>query len=316
MLKEDYGFGNCKKYPGHGDYFQVTKFKITDLPPPFRNQATYDLTMGLASLTVKIFIKQLKTAVVGSGFIKFVDIHPVLKTCPCQICKDSLTPVKVYWKVIISTADHLFSDEKHIKMTQAVVNYDDIFSKDSVYHLHGLSVRDRWPERDACLLEFISHDEDLVKHFENDISNLQTLQEKLTEQYNKIKNKEDLVIIVSHPHGGPKQISLGSRVSSKQLESQQRLKHTNVEKEAQLINVEVEVQYPDGEISKKFIWQLDDVVKETKAWLLHEGGFHEGVKNWQLYLKCGAGQLKMMEDNVVIRHYLSDLIQCDYIIIK
>ncbi|KAH9495226.1 hypothetical protein Btru_015749 [Bulinus truncatus] len=297
MFEEEYRLRNCSKYPDHSQYYQVSKFKITDLPDKFRDYEIYNLTMIIASLTVRLKIKNDRISTTGSGFIHSVDTTPHRNLCSCNVCAKSSRPQHVYWKVLIRTADHLLEDKQNVKTMQADLFYDDSSSKDEFCQLNGFGVKERIAEYDLCLLEFVSHDEDLIQQLHKNLINFKQQNEKICQRYKR--STEPLVIIVSHPHGGCKRISLGSMVRNEKIKNRSKLKLTESVKEAQLTNVEVQVRYPDGEVSLKNIWQLDSIVKETKEWLLHEGGFKADVKCWQLYYCDSFDNCKIMDDNAI-----------------
>ncbi|XP_059177429.1 uncharacterized protein LOC131956838 [Physella acuta] len=121
-------------------------------------------------------------------------------------------------------ADEVKTDEQNADKQKADAQKADEEKTDAQKKIepktvYGRRLADTDKERgdnDWCFVECVTHDMDLVGKLEKTIKDFNDLQKKLYQQYKNNKEKQ-LVVIVSHPHGGPKRISFGHTVEKKSL---------------------------------------------------------------------------------------------------
>ncbi|XP_059158738.1 uncharacterized protein LOC131942817 [Physella acuta] len=161
------------------------------------------------------FYEQRGTAVqrVGSGrfwgLTKYSE--PENRSCPCQECRTAQNPKKTWAYVMIVTAAHVVYDKSEAEKTVCLVDYDD--ENSDVFHLCGHDVGEVCVEEDRSNLICVTHDADLVEKFEKTWSVFMELFKTLNrkyEDYSALENK--LTVVVSHPHGGVKRVSIGQWV--------------------------------------------------------------------------------------------------------
>ncbi|CAL1542313.1 unnamed protein product [Lymnaea stagnalis] len=297
ILSENDRLTRCKKNPGHIEFIPVSNFVINHLPTPYRNVEVFENIRTLAALTVRIVVKGKVGTHYGTGKIWQVENHALNNKCPCLYCQSSDQCFKRVWFIYVTTAAHLIGDDKEPSTIRADVSYDNQFEKEKIRVLYGHKIVEKCDKSDTCKIIFITHDDDLADELTQHVQNFRNYISG--HQYHT--NSEHYAVIVSHPHGSSKKISIGSL-----SRSGSRNKKTRV-LESQLVNVEVEVHFPDGECSKRMIWMLDRKLKDTKEFLLQEAGINDDPKQWNLVMHYSHDRKVIMDDNMITRDYINDL---------
>ncbi|BFZ24084.1 hypothetical protein BsWGS_27123 [Bradybaena similaris] len=163
---------------------------------------------------------------VGSGIITRVDLFPH-KACKCQECKNVDTKTMGYARVQIQTAAHLVYDELEAGQTTCHLfsNAGETFAAcKGAVPLTNASVNGIFREHDRCELIYYTHDLDLAGRLLT-LFNVYDEYVDVLKDYNHEgffnvpedaeqtgRNKSALEprlnIVVSHPHGCAKQVSL------------------------------------------------------------------------------------------------------------
>ena len=157
-----------------------------------------------------------KISRMGTGFINHV-YYPVSgEPCPCDKCNGEIT--KKFWGFWVQTAAHVVYNTEEVKSTRVDLFYDDDSCKfdGRMVTLTGLRVVEINHDKDFCYMACVTHDEALAERIESLGTSL----------YSVIRKDLDLdlpspdflppcdegrspILIVSHPHGQPKKITLG-----------------------------------------------------------------------------------------------------------
>ncbi|BFZ22351.1 hypothetical protein BsWGS_25390 [Bradybaena similaris] len=183
--------------------------------------------------------KRLRT---GSGWVWRVSIHSKSdirqtrgkkrqrkrnsgKTCPCQDCKRSWNPREQWAFIEIYTATHMIFDEREGAETTCHFFYDsdDIFlDSASVKSLRGAIRVHNEVDGDACRMTYVTHDIRFAYDLQTKWKEYKSLHTEVGEKYNTNNNEDEnahkLTIIVSHPHGCSKQISIGKYVKRDEMD--------------------------------------------------------------------------------------------------
>ena len=152
----------------------------------------------------------------GTGFIS--DFYkPVSdKPCPCDKCNGEIT--RKFWRFWVQTAHHVVYNTEEVKSTRVDLFYDDDSCKfdGRMVTVTGLEMVEINHDADLCYMECVTHDEALGER-------IKSLRTRL---YSEFRELLDLglpsldfqppcdegrspALIVSHPHGQPKKITLG-----------------------------------------------------------------------------------------------------------
>ncbi|CAG5134380.1 unnamed protein product [Candidula unifasciata] len=211
----------CSKNPGHEDFIPVYKFRKEHLPKGFQNSCLMELIQVLSDLTVRVsvqytsenrpetcphngtpypFYRQRDTNMVrtGTGWVwnleKFSQMYD-MKTCPCLQCRLSENPETKWAEIVIGSAAHVVFDDKEGRHTTCHLFYD----------------KGSTPEEDKCKMIYITHDMELADRLESLTKRFVDLQKILNQMFNSKLDSVEMQsrLIVSHPHGCNKQISIG-----------------------------------------------------------------------------------------------------------
>ncbi|XP_059161191.1 uncharacterized protein LOC131944530 [Physella acuta] len=236
---------NCKKNPGHKNFVPVNQLSVEHFPSGYHDNDVYDITKAIADKTVRIAVKltSLKrpefvrgtknpypcyntrgqnSLHTGTGWV--VDVIRYTegedgRTCPCPECDHSDTPSKVWWQVVVRTATHVVFDESEARQSSCRLWFDD--DQSPVVKIYGWKVS--WPdtEGDVCDLYCVTHDVDVGDKLEEMVWRFSDLCYKVMNKYKDRRDVDKLTIIVSHPHGCSKQVSVGHWVDRQEVDRQE-----------------------------------------------------------------------------------------------
>ncbi|XP_059165680.1 uncharacterized protein LOC131948166 isoform X1 [Physella acuta] len=228
----------CKKNPGHKGFIPLKYFNSSCLPSRYHDDDLMSKTIKtLAALTVQVKTKftSLKrpefytdTQVpypfyndrgrhvlrLGTGRVESVYKYTESDrrgTCHCAKCQVSATPSKVWGMVRVVTAKHVVFDDSEARQTRCVLGFDD--NKSPGVSLDGWEVvGGAYIERDWCVLNYVTCDLDkleLVDELDKMFDRFNGLCREVKKKYRRLGDVDKLTVIVSHPHGCPKQVSVG-----------------------------------------------------------------------------------------------------------
>ncbi|XP_059148069.1 uncharacterized protein LOC131935598 [Physella acuta] len=225
----------CKKNPGHKGFIPLKDFNINYLPSRYHDDVFMSETIKtMAAITVQVKTKFTSlerpefypgTKVPypcyndrGSHVMRLGTgrVYEVFKyrernrwgTCRCAKCQVSATPSKVWGEVLVVTATHVVFDNSEARQTRCVLGFDD--NKSPVVSLDGWEVRGVPDiERDWCNMGYVTCDLELVDELDKMCEHFDDLCREVRNKYSRFVDVDKLTVIVSHPHGCPKQISVG-----------------------------------------------------------------------------------------------------------
>ncbi|GFS08129.1 hypothetical protein ElyMa_001266400 [Elysia marginata] len=231
-----HSYKNCEKNPGHKNFISVQDFKDNYLP---RLQSDYQREKFRSKIdrTVRLRVDCTSRARpddddmaeyrgtskmrVGTGCVWGVQKPDYDKPCVCPKCGGNVA--RKQWRFSVWTAKHVVYNTEEAKKTKIDFFYDDDSCKSDgrMKSLLGVKVTGSEPDRDWCWMDCVTCDEDLGERIEKFDSSF-VLYDKLTYQdLSQLgllpSGGEDChpVLIVSHPHGQPKKITVGVQTSKK-----------------------------------------------------------------------------------------------------
>ncbi|XP_059152047.1 uncharacterized protein LOC131938148 [Physella acuta] len=230
----------CMKNPGHKDFIPLKDFNSNCLPPRYHDDDLISETIKtFAALTVQVkteftslerpefypgtqvpypcYNERGRNVLrLGTGRVwslnKFKESDRIIfarkGTCRCAKCQVSATPSKVWGEVHVVTATHVVFDASEARQTRCVLGFDD--NKSPVVSLDGWEVGQfTFIERDLCKLSYVTCDLKLLDELEKMRRQLNRLCRDVRDKYGRFVDEDKLTVIVSHPHGCPKQVSVG-----------------------------------------------------------------------------------------------------------
>ena len=230
----------CEKNKNHKDFLSVQDLKLNHLLGNLSDD-DFELLRAAIDLTVRIRVdytspgrpkhdalSELRgsdTLRLGTGFIRYVSAD-VGKPCPCCECDGVV--VRKFWTLTILTAQHVVYNGEEAKRTKVDLFYDDERSEQDgeVVTLRALGVVWSSSDRDVCHMECVTHDENIGERIEylyrrrlslicsNESSHSQSEPKHRGLWYSLAQlftapRRHDLALIISHPHGQPKKITIG-----------------------------------------------------------------------------------------------------------
>ncbi|XP_059160889.1 uncharacterized protein LOC131944351 [Physella acuta] len=233
----------CKKNPGHKGFIPLKYFNANCLPSSYHDDdLLFETIKTLAALTVQIKTKFTSlerpefypgTQVpypcynnrgshvmrLGTGRVRYVNKYTEsdMGTCRCAKCQVSATPSKVWLLVGVLTATHVVFDDSEARQTRCVLGYDD--NKSPVVSLDGWEMDEADIEGDMCELSYVTCDLELLDELDKKCERFRDL----CGEVRRFNDVNKLTVIVSHPHGCPKQVSVGQWTHKRQRD----VKRTN-----------------------------------------------------------------------------------------
>ncbi|XP_059168989.1 uncharacterized protein LOC131950804 [Physella acuta] len=220
----------CQKNPGHPGFIPINSFKIDHLPEGYRDQTIYKLLKALGELTVKIQVAHISPdrpeSMNGTKFPCFKTcersawmtrcgtgrvwgVEEMSGACPCFPCQRSPSPREEWGKVNVLTAMHLVYDKSEGVRTVCIWGYDNADSKKEMFD--GVGCYKTSFDQDMCYVECITHNVKLVRKLRLLLEDYQAKCQVVRDKYANDASAK-LTVIVSHPHGREKYITVGNWV--------------------------------------------------------------------------------------------------------
>ncbi|KAH9512176.1 hypothetical protein Btru_040980 [Bulinus truncatus] len=218
----------------HEHYIPVMEFNREKLPKPYRHTELVDFIRILAQLTVMIEVKYCSQqrpdnwagkpntrypgaerrgrsdCCFGSG--RIADVYPsvhkekVNVVCDCGKCNGACDS----WTVIVFTATHVVYDKMEAENSSCRVFFDS-GSKNNCKEIHLKQQIFSNDAGDLCFLAGAICDQQLARQLEETMENFHVFGKRMREIYLRERDKRDkkrLVVVISHPHGQHKKVSL------------------------------------------------------------------------------------------------------------
>ncbi|BFZ18967.1 hypothetical protein BsWGS_22006 [Bradybaena similaris] len=201
--KSENAFQECKKLENHKHYINICDLQQR-LPGIITNDPDFsEFITIMCSLTTMIQLSVGEDVRCGSSFVQKVEIVRN-KPCPCAECERS---AETRWgKVTLTTALHVLEKEADATRCEVRFFYDSDDSRDQKI-IKGQKSHSRDEKGDWCALVCATHELDLLRDLDNMLKKYWTLGRSLKEKYGN--SDCNVVVVVSHPHGGPKRVSVG-----------------------------------------------------------------------------------------------------------
>ncbi|XP_059165321.1 uncharacterized protein LOC131947932 [Physella acuta] len=208
---------------------------MEDLPEADRDKDTRKLIETVAKLTCKVTVRntaldrpkyypgttklypthrgrrhsEMRT---GSGVVYFSSgiFRNESSRCCCHDCQEVNDPVVGFTVVYVRTAKHVVFNT--IEATYARFSFKNT-PGDKLMELAGISVVDSDIESDFSIVECVTHELDAAELFEGIQKEMMRLDTLIRSRSNDRKIKiSKLAVVVSHPHGWGKVVSVGESV--------------------------------------------------------------------------------------------------------
>lgn len=207
------GWNGCPKMHLHKQYFAASLLPDSEaynnIPGYRNNNDLANIIQCMIHLTGMIF-KDLPNDEIqfGSGFVQ--RIRKKKGHCPCGA--NAHHEDEEFAILTITTVNHVVSSKEVVQYATFILDFNDEDKplEDRV-KLRGLRLldtdRDVSDKMDWCAVEFVTCNMGVVRNLEENLNTYERLQNVLYNRHKDDANK--LVVIVGHPHGGPKKVSFG-----------------------------------------------------------------------------------------------------------
>ena len=224
-VESEFRWNKCEKNPGHKEFISAKVFKDNYLSR-VKTSNHRDSLRAVVDLTVRLRINWTSPSRpdgdklsdirgsngnrLGTGFINYVDEPVSNEPCPCDECKSVMT--KKFWRFKVRTAHHVVYDTTEAERTKVDLFYDDRSGR--MKTVRGLKLVESKPDRDICYMTCVTHDAALGERIKAswccwrdgsgeplDLSGVDLLP--------SCDRGRHPTLIVSHPHGQPKKITVG-----------------------------------------------------------------------------------------------------------
>ena len=226
-----YAWRNCTKNCGHANFIPVTDFCLDNLPKWCNLSTVVDYVKTIAALTVRLRVSYTSydrpdgysfcnhrgstMPHTGSGWVRnvFIGSGP----CRCPKCQKSSSPRQEWYEVHLETACHVIYNSEEAQATEVDFFYDDERSrlKGRTKTIHALENRTQNSDDDTCTLVCATHDQYLANLLQMYLKDTAKTKFFGPPKVWSLPEWENLCIIVSHPHGQPKQVTVGEVTGSK-----------------------------------------------------------------------------------------------------
>ena len=219
--EREFAWKNCTKNSRHKKFIPVHDFIDSHLPYCLSKRDHENIRIWM-DLTVRIRVsytsqsrpdndvladyRGTNTPRLGTGFVHLA-FHPqVNKPCPCDTCDWKI--VRKYWSFRVFTASHVVYDTKEAKVD---LFYDDEKSQTDgrMSTVRGVKVVWKGSSEDICFMDCVTHDERLANRILSLRKRLTSLDEYPDFNMRVFGERREHVLIISHPHGQPKKITIG-----------------------------------------------------------------------------------------------------------
>ncbi|GFR63735.1 hypothetical protein ElyMa_001903400 [Elysia marginata] len=217
-------WNKCAKNPGHPTFIPVTEFSIGHLPQPYQIPEVFDLITNITERTVRLRVgytslarpdgyvfsefRGQKTSHAGSGWVRDLEVRN--SPCRCRACDSKKTLYNKWWLIRVYTSCHVVYDTSEAVETDVDLFYDSEASRKpggGMVTIQGIKATYRDEDHDSCKFYCATHDEQLIKKLT-----------VLTSRWEKIPkglmDVESLCVVISHPHGKSKHITVGEMKGS------------------------------------------------------------------------------------------------------
>ncbi|GFR94375.1 hypothetical protein ElyMa_002666500 [Elysia marginata] len=161
----------------------------------------------------------------GTGVISYLSQSKSGEICPCLACDGNVA--RKHWKFTVHTARHVVYDTQEAKASKVDLFYDDQSSRRDgrMQTVRAVEMQYAASDTDKCIVLCVTHDETLAQNIKCVDQSWQSfchhhpiLNQNVRENAFRILRELSeggpvFVVVISHPHGQPKKVTVGKIVS-------------------------------------------------------------------------------------------------------
>ena len=220
-----YAWKNCTKNPGHSQFIPAPEFCLDHLPKWCADPTVVECVRAISALTVRLrvnytswgrpdgysFANHRGSNILhtGSGWVR--DIKVGSGPCRCPECQQSSFPKQVWYEVHLETACHVVYNTEEAQATKADFFYDDEGSREEGWTetIHAVDNIVQDADGDSCVLLCATHNQGLAEMLRMYLKKVVRYRFKKDDDICFPTPWRYLCVIVSHPHGQAKKVTVG-----------------------------------------------------------------------------------------------------------
>ncbi|CAL1546475.1 unnamed protein product [Lymnaea stagnalis] len=222
---------SCDTNPGHRLFVPIKYFNINHLPLGYHDNDAVELVKAVANITVRVCVQNVSferpnftadtygpypfsdrrgsiATRTGTGYVYRID-RKRDTCCICTQCKKADTPSNHWGEIWVVTATKVVFDNQEARRTTCRIFYDEINSPFKKNLLEDFSVEEANIETDRCVIKCATCDPEILDNVSSLLRQAEICRSSLVEKYIGREEEPILAIIVSHPHGCTKQVTVG-----------------------------------------------------------------------------------------------------------
>ena len=213
----------------------------------------------------------------GTGLISDV-YSDINEPCPCNLCNGH--EVRKYWTFDVRTAKHVVYNTEEAKKAQVDLFYNDERSHQDGKVVSVPALKVVWSRDDRCCIECVTHDERIGEMVESlyhhwysltksiESSPVYSKEPSLSDSPREILAREpqDYALIISHPHGQAKKITVGKLRDAMDINHRYQEYHT--------------ATCPGSSGATMFWLYVEDGDAGLRQWRLRNSGFPYSARSF------------------------------------
>ncbi|XP_059144988.1 uncharacterized protein LOC131932115 [Physella acuta] len=199
-------FMKCDKKDQHRKYIPFTDFIDSDLPRKYRDSDIVGTVKALGDLVVRLEVIKGQITELGTGRVKFSQVH--YQNCHCVLCEQLPYIEKPFGTITIVTGTHVVGNSIDAQNTTCLLDFNNENERSFCVKLKGSRVKVYSDVTDRCEFYCFTYDIGLCINLREKVYSYNNLNANLNRKYSSNPNA-NLAIIVAHPHGWCKQVSIG-----------------------------------------------------------------------------------------------------------
>ncbi|RUS70142.1 hypothetical protein EGW08_022095 [Elysia chlorotica] len=220
---------DCQKNHGHAQFIPAWKFRLGHLPEWCRKTRVLRFVRTVCAITVRLRVHYTSPARpdgyafsghrgsdklhLGSGYVGAVLNAP--GPCTCDSCRETDAPRRQCYHIYLSTACHVIFSTEEARATRVDFFYDSADSGGGggggaakMKSVWAADVVARDQQDDWCMVRCVSHDHILANELRDVVEDMAHKPTPTTNYHGR--NMPTMCVVVSHPHGMPKQVTVGN----------------------------------------------------------------------------------------------------------
>ncbi|GFS20358.1 hypothetical protein ElyMa_006898100 [Elysia marginata] len=238
LAESAYAWDTCSKNPGHVHFIPVPQFCVGHLPEKCASPALVECVKTMAALTVRLRVSYTSWGRpdgysfsnhrgsnflhTGSGWVR--NVNAGSGPCQCLECRQSSAPSPTWYEVHLETACHVVYNTEEAQATMVDFFYDDAraLAEGWTDTINAAKPIDQDEKGDTCSVLCVTHNQRLFEMLQVYLTKVRNIKYYGPHTVRFPSGWRYLCVIISHPHGQPKQVTLARATPCPRVEGSRR----------------------------------------------------------------------------------------------